>query len=153
MAALAGQLQSSQSDTDGAEDPYGAEEDFEPDSGYGAEPAGSSPARLQNRQNMEVRCASCCGLWLLELTAACPMLLAGQRQNFLAMIAVLPAVVATLHHAAAHCCLVTLARIWQCCSCVRKVMLHLRRADWLRRRLLPLGSVLWCPAAYCAGYT
>ena len=88
VADLAGQLQSSQSDTDGAEDPNGAEEGFEPGSGYAAEPAGSSPARLQNKQNMEVRCAFCCGLWLLELTAACPMLLAGRRQNFLAMTAV-----------------------------------------------------------------
>ena len=56
VAGLAGQLESSQSDMDDAEDPFGAEEDLEPGSGYGSEPAGSSPARLQNKQNMEVRC-------------------------------------------------------------------------------------------------
>eukprot|EP00891_Asterochloris_glomerata_P006062 jgi/Astpho2/6062/Aster-04011 len=39
---------------DDEEDPIGAEEDLEPGSGYEAEPAGSSPARLQNKQDMEV---------------------------------------------------------------------------------------------------
>ena len=54
-----------------------------------------------------------------ELKAACPMLLAGQRQHVLAINCCAPS---TGGHFAPCCCPLLpshLARAWQCCSCVR----------------------------------